>query len=216
MLEALSCDFVPTYSRGCLLSEASQKDIASRSEAHFSAPDEYSLKLRLWVTSPDKILYLTDSKKYKNLENNEDVYRVVYAIEPSGKPVYSRGKVRVFTDMFIPVAQATEIKSKPTLTKLDDWMRAIRENVEKVEEIRLEDGSAPRSVAFMGRMGGACSVTTFSGGGTEVPRFVSQTIECEPLNFTVKGRKKMTQEKLKDKKVKDAMSLFREAGLLGW
>jgi hypothetical protein len=110
----------------------------------------------------------------------------VYWIDHTGMPNHSRGSVRVFETLFIHEKDATIITSKPMNERLDKWMHSVTENVKKTQKIT----------------------------GFDMPGLTYESINYTPLNFTIKGRKKMTEKQLKDKKANDAMSMFRSAGLL--
>lgn len=182
MLEGLCLDHVAVFSRSLEeLPEKTKKDISKRSETHFRSPSSYSESERVWLLSPDGILYMADKKKY-----NGNLLRIVYWIDHTGMPNHSRGNVRVFETLFIAEKDAQIITSKPMNERLDKWMHSVRENVHKKQIISM----------------------------VGMPEFTYESVDYTPLNFTIKGRKKMTEKQLKDKKANDAMSMFRSAGLL--
>ena len=91
---------------------------------------KYNPKDRLWVLlTLSKDIAMVDKEKFID-EDGDELYRVVFQVNKDGTPTTDHGFLRCFKNNYVK-SQYVEPVSEAYQKKLDDWVRSMKECVEK-------------------------------------------------------------------------------------
>lgn len=107
------------------------KWVDKESSPRWNSLSDYKAQDRFWVVTKAPVcgLAMVDKQCIQD-PDGDDLYRIVYKVDPTGEISEKWGQVRVWSETMLRASEVGSIVDEPIAARLDKWVKSAQEEVE--------------------------------------------------------------------------------------